>query len=407
MSCRRPWHALYIPFTFTTRLGSPRWGLRTWLALAICVPATSAFADGALAPTGAAPETLTSRGVARAAWRIQGGVPLGLTLAGPGSLSGELFLELPARGRVSGTIEAAVTLDGRPVSQVKLRRRRGKGRLTAGRVASSPSALHVEIPDGTHALAVRLPAGTDGGAVLEWSAQLPPLAVLAPVGLAPSDRLGGMPARTVEAFAPVALAPSEPAAAAAAPIPDAAGGRKVIRVAARVGTIVPSSELSPGGAAGVDVSWILPVGRGVAALDQKLRIALGVGDGILHEQGGKILPGRGYDPGFAEYADVQPIDLSIVYTLPLGWRHERIYLGAGYALELVQAQFLNFGRSQSTGATSSAALFQAGLEVDLGPGAVVFEARQTVAAADLGPLGNVGTDTLSGTTLAVGYAYAF
>ncbi len=354
-----------------------------------------------LAPSsGGVPESVTLGSERDAALRLTGGTPLVATVSGPGTLLGKIFLELPRQGKVSGLASASVSLDGRPLKQVILKRRRSRGQLPLqGRVPSVPASLSLDLPPGTHTLEIRLAMGVDGGAVLDYER-----AVMPPVALVPEAP------RTVEAFAPTAAPPVATAGGVAAPMPTASSAsdeRKSFRLAVRLGAVVPTSELSVGGAGGVDLSWILPIGRGTPALDQKLRLSLGVGDSILHEQGQKIIPGRGLDPNFAEYDSVQPIDLSLVYTLPFGWRSVDVYLGAGYALNLVQAQFQNFGQASQSGATVSGALFQLGVEIAVGPGSVLLEARQSVVGADLGNLGGVGTDTLSGTTFGFGYAYLF
>lgn len=362
------------------------------VVLLASAPASAApIADAA----GASPERVTFGSETDAALRIRGGVPLKASIVGPGTLLAKLFLELPRKGAVAGSTSAAVLIDGRPRTQISIRRRRApRGALpAAGKVPSVAAAFSLELAEGSHVLEIRLPAGANGGAVLDFQAASPvavPLVAAAP--------------RTVDAFTPPEAAP--PIVSASSPEP-ATAARKHFRLAARFGAVVPSSELSAGAAGGLDFSWILPVGRGIAALDQKLRLSLGVGDSMLYEQGPKIIQGRGLDPNFAEYASVQPIDLSLVYTLPFGWRAVDVYVGAGYALNLVQATFQSFGRQSQQAVSASGALFQLGVEVALGPGAVVIEARQSVVGADLGNLGSVGTDTLSGTTLGLGYAYLF
>ncbi|MHB8416909.1 MAG: hypothetical protein ACYDCL_02465 [Myxococcales bacterium] len=369
--------------------------------IALLLASGPAFASPLVPASGGTPERVVFGAETDAARRISGGTPLVAEAKGPGTLLVKLFLELPRRGGVSGSVSAAVLLDGRPQKQLLLRRRRAqRGKLSSpGRVPSIPAAFSLEVPAGSHTLDLRLPSGTDGGAVLDFQAVLLPPVPL--VEAAP---------RTVEAFAPPRAQPAVAegtAAEAGATAVAAEPKRKTFRLAARMGAVIPSSELSVGAAGGADLSWILPIGRGTPALDQKLRLALGVGDSMLYEQGQKILPGRGLDPSFAEYDQVQPIDLSLVYTLPLGWRSVDVYLGAGYALNLVETQFQSFGRSSQTSAAASGVLFQLGVEVALGPGAVVIEARQSIVEADLGNLGTVGTDTLSGTTLGLGYAYYF
>ncbi|MHB1845639.1 MAG: hypothetical protein ACYCWW_12495 [Deltaproteobacteria bacterium] len=357
-----------------------------------------AFAAPVIPSSGGVPEQVTLGAETDSALRIAGGTPLTATLGGPGQLLGKLFLELPRRGKVSGLASAGILLDGKPVKQLVLKRRRQRGTLPAATVVPSvPVGLSLDVPPGSHTLVIRLPVGVNGGAVLDYSATS-----LSPVALVPAAP------RTIEAFAPVVTIPQAVSGGVAAPMPEAdQGDRKSVRLAIRAGAVIPTSELSVGGAGGIDVSWILPIGRGTPALDQKLRLSLGVGDSVLHEQGQKIIDGRGLDPNFAEYSFVEPIDLSLVYTLPFGWQSVDIYVGAGYALNLVQSQFQSFGQPSQTGATVSGALFQLGLEIALGPGRLVLEARQSIVGADLGNLGTIGTDTLSGTTLGVGYAYYF
>ncbi len=377
------------------RVGSMKVMRRGYLIALLTWPAQGLASPVAL-PAGMKLQQVVLDATSESALRVTGAEPLTVQLSGPGVLRGRVFLELPRRGKTSGVSLMRVFLDGQAIQQVVLNRRRLRGRLPAADVVPSEvSNLSVDVPPGGHSLELRLPAGVAGGAVLEFT---------------PARPLSPPPAtRTIEAFspAPVALVPPEPDAVALRVPPPEQGERKHFRISAQGGAVVPSSGLSVGAAGGIDLSWILPIGRGARLLDQKLRLSLGAGDSMLSAQGKKIISGRGLDPNFAEYAAVEPIDLSLVYTLPFEWRWGDVYVGAGYALNFVQAQFQSFGRSSQVNDAASGLLFQLGVEIALGPGSVVVEARQSIVGADLGTLGAIGTETLSGTTLAVGYSYLF
>ena len=363
------------------------------LGLIAALTALPALAAPPLAPGFDAEVVSLPRHPGLAAYRLSG-KPLGFSVQGPGRLTGFIFLELPRKGPVKGSVPARILLDGQQSQRLVLKRRRARGGSLAGRgeVPSVPASLSLFLDPGPHELSILLPEGVEGGAALDFAPS--------PAGL----ELSAAP------LAPVVLVPPPEPLAVAAPLPgpEARGcAPKRFRLAGRLGAIVPSSGLSTGAAVGVDLSYVLPIASGSRALDHKLRLELGLGDSFLNGQGPRYVPGRGFDPAFTEDSANVPLDLSLVYTLPFTAESFHVYLGAGYALNFVQTTFVSFGRSYQAGDNASGALFQAGCEIPTGPGAVVLEARQSVSSAALGPLARIGTEVLSGTTLTAGYAYYF
>ncbi len=196
--------------------------------------------------------------------------------------------------------------------------------------------------------------------------------------------------------------PSGPSVAASVPPPTGApAAPKRIRVALRLGALVPRTELGAGFALGADAAYLLPV------LDQRLRIQVGFGYSLSPYQGARIVPGRGYDPHFTQNTTLLPLDVSAVFEQPLGSTGLSLYGGLGLGVLFVDTTFQSFDATTHVSDTTFAPLVQVGLAYPLGPGTVLVDARYTEATADLGPLGLAGQDAVGNFLLTGGYALRF
>jgi hypothetical protein len=196
--------------------------------------------------------------------------------------------------------------------------------------------------------------------------------------------------------------PAPTATVAVAPTPEpAAPETKRIRAALRVGALVPRTELGTGLAVAAEVGYALPV------LDEKLRVQLGFGYSMTPFQGPRIVQGRGLDPHFTQNTQVMPLDLSLVYSQPIGTTGVTVHGGLGLSVLFVEAHFQAFSAMSDQGDITLAPVAQVGGEYGLGPGALVVQASYTEASVNLGTLGPAGQTTISNFLFTAGYAYRF
>ncbi len=221
----------------------------------------------------------------------------------------------------------------------------------------------------------------------------PPAASRSPSGSRTVDaRLVG------DADAPSPPKATPPTVSAPPPSPGGHDAAEHIRVALRVGALVPRTELGSGFAVGAEAGYLLPV------LEQRLRLQLGFGYSMSPYQGARIVPGRGYDAHFTQNTTIMPLDLSAVFEQPLGDSGLAIYGGLGIGVLFVSTRFQSFDTTTEAGDITFGPVVQLGIEYPLGPGQLVVDSRYTEATADLGTLGIAGQNVLGNVVFTAGYA---
>ncbi|MBI3185182.1 MAG: hypothetical protein HYZ28_23850 [Myxococcales bacterium] len=205
--------------------------------------------------------------------------------------------------------------------------------------------------------------------------------------------------KRIEAYADVpAPAPTE--ATAEAPSQKPASGRPRLFVGPRVGAVVPFYFLKPGYEAGGEVEFRLPFAGG------RLRAALFAGVLQATGKGERLVPRRGLDPAFIENLLAFPVELGARYEAWSSGSHA-LHLSAAYAAYLSRGEFRTLGATTASGGMGHAAVAGAGYRMRLGPGEAGLAARATLGRVPLGPLGDVGTESLSSVAFTVSYAFGF
>ena len=299
-----------------------------------------------------------------------------LVMVGPGLVT--LLCYLPHHAKVTLTTQWDAHA---PVPHVvEPTRVKGVGHLARGFVAQ----IGVELAAGRHVLQLESPGCA---LVLEGATE-------AAEEVPPS---GGARTRTVQAQLVGATPPEDAPLVASAPSLAEPGTPARILVGARLGAIVPRTELGSGFAASAEVGYLLPV------LDQRLRVELDVGYGFTTFQGPRIVPGRGYDASFTQNTTLVPIDLGAFFEQPIGSTGFSVYGGVALAMVVVDASFQSFDAKSSASDVAWGPLFAGGAAYRLGPGAVALDVRYTEATANLGPMGIEGQQALGNFQLTAGY----
>lgn len=187
---------------------------------------------------------------------------------------------------------------------------------------------------------------------------------------------------------------------------EAEGRRSVaapkLRVLPRIGMVLPRTELSVGPLLGAEVGYLLPL------VDGRLRASFGVAYSLVTFKGARIVPGRGRDPGFVQNSTMVPLELlgtvDILRPEDVG---AGVSAGLGYGLYLTRSDVVTLGSTKGAVAAASALVLAARALVPAGPGSVCADLRHAELRADLGSLAETAQGTLSGTSLAVGYALDF
>jgi hypothetical protein len=187
---------------------------------------------------------------------------------------------------------------------------------------------------------------------------------------------------------------------------EAEGQRTVaarkLRVLPRIGMVLPRTELSVGPLLGAELGYLLPF------IEGRLRASFGVAYSLVTFKGARVVPGRGRDPGFVQNSTMVPLELlGTVDLLRPEDAGAGVSAGLGYGLYLTRSAVVTLGSTKGAVAAASALVLAARVLVPAGPGAVCADLRHAELRADLGSLSETAQGTLSGTSLAVGYALDF
>lgn len=190
------------------------------------------------------------------------------------------------------------------------------------------------------------------------------------------------------------LAPAASLAAVPAPATPAPG----LLLGVGGGVWAPVEVLTPGYRVGAVAQYRLPIA------EARLRA---VGSAGVQQAAAKfqaLVPGRMLDPAFIENVLVAYLELGAEFDL---WRSGPHALSAGlaYAASPTFARFHTLGSWTEERVLGHAGAATVAYRLRLGPGEAAVHLRFAYGAAPLGPLGDVGTSSL--TALSASFSYCF
>ncbi len=172
---------------------------------------------------------------------------------------------------------------------------------------------------------------------------------------------------------------------------------KRLRLAPRIGALIPRTELSTGLIVGAEGSYLLPL------LSDQLRASIGAGYSFTGFKGPRLDPGRGFDPAAIQNSTVVPLELLVSWS-PLDPAGPfELAVGAGYGLYVIHSEVSSLGSSASASTAGSALLLSLCGGYRVGPGVLLAEVRHAEVAASFEALPSTAQQTFSGTALTVGF----